>query len=117
MGKSISPALHEQRRHPRYPITELIEVVDVFAERPLGTLVNISSGGMMLSSADPIPLNRIFQVTLPAPEPAGGAEITLGAESLWQRESADGRQYWTGFQLISVADEDRDRLECMLGGL
>jgi hypothetical protein len=118
MRKSLSPAAHEQRRHPRHAVTDMIEVFDVFAECPLGTLVNISSGGMMLSSAQPIPLNRIFQVTLPAPEPAlDGAPITLGAESLWQRASADGRQYWTGFQLISVADQDRNRLECMLGEL
>jgi hypothetical protein len=114
MRKSLSPAAHEQRRDTRHPVTDLIEVFDVFAECPLGTLVNISSGGMMLSSAQPIPLNRIFQVTLPALD---GAPITLGAESLWQRASADGRQYWTGFQLISVADQDRNRLECMLGEL
>lgn len=118
MRDSTNAAMQEQRRHRRFHVTDLIEVFDVFAERPLGTLVDISSGGMMLSSEQPIPLNQIFQVSLHPPGPAISSDpITLGAESLWQRESGDGQRYWTGFELISVADHDRDALEDMLRGL
>lgn len=118
MRNSTSPASHDKRRTGRYPVTDVIEVFDVFAERPMGTLVNISTAGLMLSSEGVVPLGQIFQVTLRVARSTPGDEpICLGIESLWHRESADGARYWTGFQLIAISERDQARLEEMLGGL
>lgn len=104
----------EQRRYERYQVTDVIEVFDVFAECPLGRLVDISLGGLMLSSQRAIPLNQIFQTAIDLP---GGVSLQLGVESLWSRASADGAQVWTGFQLISVSDRDRTALERLIEAL
>lgn len=118
MSDSSKPATQDQRRHERYEVTDVIEVLDVLAERTLGRLVDISEGGMLLSSDAPIPLNRIFQVTLSLPRAIPSTEpICVGIESLWHRESPGGCVHWTGFQLISVSELDRLRLERMLGDL
>lgn len=104
----------DQRRLQRYQVTDVIDVFDVFAECPLGRLVDISLGGMMLSSEIAIPLNQIFQTSIALP---GGHALELGVESLWSRASADFGQVWTGFQLISVSEQDRTALERLIEAL
>lgn len=114
MRDASRPMTREQRQLQRYQVTDVIEVFDVFAECPLGRLVDISLGGLMLSSQGAIPLNRIFQTAIDLP---GGTSLQLGVESLWSRASADGAQVWTGFQLISVSDQDRAALERLIAAL
>jgi len=118
MRASTNTVMQEKRRLQRYQVTDVIEVIDVFAERPLGRLVDISLGGLMLSSDRPIPLSQIFQIAIAVPSLSEGiGRLLLGVESLWSRQSADRRQVWTGFQLISVSDEDRAALEYLLDAL
>lgn len=118
MGEPQASSSGEQRRARRYQVTDVLEVIDVFDELCLGRLVDISVGGMMLTSTGPIPLNQIFQVSIALPRPLAGTDrLVLGVESLWSRVSDDGRQVWTGFQLISVSDHDRTTLERLLDAL
>lgn len=114
MRDASRPMTREQRQLQRYQVTDVIEVFDVFAECPLGRLVDISLGGLMLSSPGAIPLNQIFQTSIDLP---GGATLQVGVESLWSRPSADGAQVWTGFQLISVSDQDRAVLKRLIAAL
>jgi c-di-GMP-binding flagellar brake protein YcgR len=114
MRDATKPMTPEQRRHERYQVTDVIQVFDVFAECPLGRLVDISLGGMLLSSEDAIPLNQIFQTAIVLP---GSTTLELGVESLWSRPSSDGGQVWTGFQLISVSEQDRAVLERLIEAL
>lgn len=96
--------MHENRSSPRKQLNEHIDVLDINSEKPLGTLVNISTGGFMLFSNNPLDTNRLFQVRLLIPESVVGETLELGAESLWCSDASDSGGYWTGFQIIDISD-------------
>ncbi|MCW9058404.1 MAG: PilZ domain-containing protein [Gammaproteobacteria bacterium] len=112
MSEAKNLDAHEKRKLERCPVTEVLEVFDVHSERQLGRLVDITQEGMMITSQNPIMVNRIFQLLIPLPAPLEGCnEIRLGVESLWSRESHDGACYWTGFHVICISDQDRACIE------
>lgn len=102
----------EKRKLPRTRVQEALDVIDVHAERSLGRIVDISVEGMMLLSPEEIPVQAIYQLQIPLPpELEVCGRVSLGVESLWSRQSNDGTQYWTGFHVIDISDEDRDCIE------
>ena len=112
MSEAKKLEAHEKRKLERYPIEEALEVFDVHSERQLGRVVDITLEGLMITSENPIIVNRIFQLLIPLPAPLEGCnEIRLGVESLWSRESDDGSRYWTGFYVICISDRDRACIE------
>ena len=44
----------------------------------------------------------------------GMTEFLLDAESLWNRESISGQQYWTGLHFTHLPDESRQCIERMV---
>ena len=51
---------------------------------------------------------------LVAVEADEATEFLLDAESLWNRESISGQQYWTGLHFTHLPDESRQCIERMV---
>ena len=102
--------MQENRSSPRRRLNEKIAVYDSNSGQLLGTLVNISSGGFLLYSDQPVGLNRVFQLRIDMPDGATGKIMELGAESLWVSDANQPGDYWTGFQIIDISARGRERV-------
>ena len=69
-------------------------------------MVDISSGGMMLISEDPIKTGPVYELRMVLPvDIEGNREITFSAKSKWCSEDENPDFYNTGFQLINPSLE------------
>ena len=94
-----------------------LEVYDLDSGQLLGRVVDLHIEGLMLISDSPIELNRAWALQINLPMTLNGiSEFTLDAESLWNRESIGGQQYWTGLQFTELPDESRQCIERMVAG-
>lgn len=113
---SIQNSIQEMRRHSRVEVSEVIRVVDRQTDMYIGRLVNISEEGFMLLGSQFVSENNILQLSL---EFASGenstSPILIGVESLWCHSSNDQTQYWTGFYIIDISDEDLERVRHLTG--
>ena len=101
----------EMRTHSRSEVSEVIRVIDTQTGEAIGQLVNISEEGFMLLGAQPISENSIFQLSLESDSTADdAAPILIGAENLWCHSSSDQTQFWAGFYIIDISDEDHERI-------
>ncbi len=107
--------MHEKRRVPRKRAPEKVTVYDQATENAVGQVVNMSTGGMLLLSDKPIPVDSVYQFRIALPEPIDGADsLYFGAESLWGSPAMDENYYWTGFQIIDIAESDSRILEILI---
>jgi len=91
-----------KRRHLIY----YLRVFEKKADQLIGHMVDISSGGMMLISEDPIKTGMVFDLRMVLPvELEGSREITFSAESMWCRADENPDFYNTGFQWINPSSE------------
>ena len=104
-------SIQEMRSHSRVEISEVIRVVDRQTGMDLGRLVNISEEGFMLLGSQPVSEDNILQLSL---EFESGSDktppILIGVECLWCHSSNDQTQYWAGFYIIDISDEDLERV-------
>jgi len=107
--------IEDRRKHPRTKVGRPLKVNDSDRGEPLGNLVDISPDGFMLLSAEPIEVNRIFQVSLELPEQVGaGHAARFGAESLWREPSNDPGKCWIGFQIIDISHENVEKIHRLI---
>ena len=107
--------MHEKRKVPRKRAPEKITVYDQATENAIGQVVNLSTGGMLLISDHPIPVESVFQFRVALPGPIEGAvSLNFGAESLWDSPAMDENYYWTGFQIIDISESDSRILEILI---
>ena len=83
----------------------------------MGQLVNITSKGLMLTAAQPIDANLVYQLELVLTAPRDATDrVNFGAESLWCRQTGDNSCYWTGFQIIDISVETVDFINDLTEG-
>lgn len=113
---AIENSIQEMRNHSRVEISEVIRVVDRQTGTDLGRLVNISEEGFMLLGSQPVSEDNILQLSL---EFESGSDMTppilIGVECLWCHSSNDQTQYWAGFYIIDISDEDLERVRHLTG--
>tara|TARA_R110000868_G_scaffold174376_2_gene411043 strand:- start:253 stop:597 length:345 start_codon:yes stop_codon:yes gene_type:complete len=98
----------ESRRRERKAVEQLIEVKDVMLDSDVGRVVNIHEEGFMLIGDGQIRENCLYQLALDLAEPVSAVDsLSVGAECLWMKETDSGTQYWAGFQIIDISDDDR----------
>lgn len=108
----------EKRRLPRTRVGQAVEVFDQHTEEPIGRVVDLTVEGLMLLTPEDVPAHGIYQLVIPLPVSVEGcAQIRVGVESLWCRESNDGQNHWTGFHIIDISDEDRACIERLIGAV
>lgn len=98
--------MDELRKSPRITLDQELQVIDRGDDSRMGVVVNVSPGGMMVAGDRPVVTDRLYRLRLELATPvAGKTRIHLGADALWS-QNAEGGQYYTGFQLIDIADDD-----------
>jgi hypothetical protein len=96
----------EHRKQPRKIASETLEVFDQLTDSFLGTVVNISSDGLMLLSSESLTTGSIYQLDLRLSRLVRNqSNISLGAEVIWSSEATQGGSYWSGFHIIDASDE------------
>jgi len=92
----------------RHKVNQRVLVINSLRDQLLGNIVNVHEEGFMLiGNKVPLTDSGVYQLTFQFLSPVlGRQEITLGGECLWVRETSDD-QYWAGFQIIDISDEDK----------
>ena len=97
--------MSEHRRQPRRFAADVVQAYDANEGSTLGTLVNITTQGLMLVGQVPIADRSVYQIDMLFPLPNGEHEkLSFGAESLWCSRATE-EHYWTGFQIIDISEE------------
>ena len=108
---TTSPRPADQRRSQRVTIPDHPQILDAHNGTVIGQLVNLSSGGLMIASANCIQRNTVCQMRIPLRQGDNQLEIRIGAESLWCEDANDSGVHWTGFQIIDISREDQKILD------
>jgi hypothetical protein len=115
MQTNSATALSELRQLERHEITQLVSVFDTFSGETLGNLVNVSTGGLMLVSQQPIDSNRIYQVTLSLPEEVlEGIQIELVIDCLWSKQAGTQSAHWSGFCIVDASESDMNAFDSLV---
>lgn len=111
----IEKSIQEMRNHNRVEVSEVIRVINRQTGAELGRLVNISEEGFMLLGSQSVPEDNILQLSLEFESGNNTAPILIGVECLWCHSSSDQTQYWAGFYIIDISDEDLERVRHLTG--
>ena len=99
------------RNENRATVDSKVTVIDLDSGKHIGNLLNISAGGLMLLSTNPIDLDRLYQLEIQLNSAINGLSvIQLGADSLWSKPSGDNTQFWTGFQIIDISEDNQQAI-------
>ena len=108
---SFEHSIQEMRGRDRVEVSEVIHVINTQTGETLGQLVNVSEEGFMLLGTSAVIEDNIFQLALEFEnDTSNTGPIQIGAESLWCHASSDQSQYWSGFYIIDISDEDLERV-------
>ncbi|HFD12412.1 MAG TPA: PilZ domain-containing protein [Crenotrichaceae bacterium] len=101
--------MFERRKYKRSRSPQLMPVIDLYTDKSIGMLVDLSLGGMLMMAIQPIPSHRIFQLQVKLPEPIKGSHaIEFGAESVWGDPPEQLGTCWAGFQVIDISEENKE---------
>lgn len=103
---------HEQRRSSRKPVAAGVIATDVIGERALGSLCNLSTGGMLLIGKHEPRDEAIYQVRITLP--GERHPIELGLQEQWHDPAATPGQFWAGYRIIAATKEHEKLLETWL---
>ena len=99
--------MSERRILGRLDLAYYLRVLDGSTDRQLGHAANISTGGILLISEEPIERNRCFQLKMLLPTEFGGKRyIEFEASSRWCGRNGNGDFFRTGFELSNVRRSD-----------
>lgn len=107
--------MSERRTRTRFEIDQNIIVFDLKTIKPLGRLININVGGMLLLSEHPITLEQNYHVSFSLPTIISGrTTVRCHLESLWSDDAPVPDYYWTGFQITEIQKKDAERIELLI---
>ncbi len=105
----------EQRRDTRVDLTDegwSANLNDQVSGNPLGQVVNLSRGGVMIITPLPVESDTLYQVELAAVGPDGQNErFSVGVLVLWRTTAGRPGSYWAGLQIIDIDAATRSRLD------
>ena len=102
------------REFERSGLVSYLRVFDADTGLLLGHVADISVGGIQLVSNDPLEQNRAYTLKVILPkEIFGRSELLFYAESCWTRPDANPDFIVTGFNYLSLSDEQRSQIEAI----
>ena len=95
----------EKRRHYRHKLTVDLEVFDTKSENFLGSIADLSEGGMQLLAEQPLPLRQRCWVTIKPSEfkPLSWRNIRIQVMVRWIEPETDFSGYRIGCEYLPVA--------------
>lgn len=103
--------MNEQRHDERWSVDGIVQATDALTGAPLGRLGNLSRGGLMLMMAEAVAPDTLYQLSMELPDGYSRHILNLGVRASWTEPAHTSRQYWTGFRIIDISDEDQGWLD------
>ncbi len=104
--------MDDKRVLKRRQTTFYMEVFDAKAEKPIGKLTDISSGGIMITGKNPVKTDCEYRLSLDLPNALDGEKrIAFKARSVWCRHDDSSELYDTGFELHNLPQEKITAIE------
>jgi len=102
----------EMRKKVRVDVPGVVCVSDHRqTTRDFGRLVNISEEGLMILTFEPVAENSIFQLSLAFCDNEDACDpIEIGVECLWCSQGNNEGQFWAGFYIIDISEQDQERI-------
>ena len=98
--------MFDRRRIPRKYMMYYTRIFKMPGGVLLGHLVDITQGGAMVISEDPIPTNQTYRIKMElSPDISESPYMIFNARSVWCKQDVDPRFYNTGFELLNVTEE------------
>ena len=97
-----------ERRDRRRNVRQAMVLVNSITGANLGPIGNLSAGGLMLISNQPVGDSNIYQAQFQLNDPASGTRsIDLAFQVLWCAPASTANTFWSGCQTIDISEEDR----------
>ena len=107
--------MEETRKDLRRIPNDYFLVFDRHHDNFIGRVLNMSLGGMMLVSEDPMETSKLFHCRMDLPEKVEGHDyITFNAESKWCRMNEHTKMYETGYELKELSAVTRKIIGILL---
>ncbi len=106
----------ELRRRERKEVDQYIAVKDALLDSDIGRVVNLHEDGFMIIGDGQIRENCLYQLSMNLSKTVDSCDhLSVGAECLWLKETDSGTQYWAGFHIIDISDQDRQLIAKLTG--
>lgn len=107
--------MEDRRKLSRQRLVSLTVVIDAHTGDVLGRIGNLSQEGLMLCSDQALEIDYTYALQIKLPdEVCGKSDLNLEARSLWSQRAVDPTYFSTGFEILSVDDDDRKVLEILI---
>lgn len=107
--------MFEKRFLERHNLICFMPVLDTETSRPIGSVIDISTEGMLVMSDHPIPTGKIFHTKVLLQNSVGNRDfLLLDARSKWCNRESQANFYDTGFELINVTSENLEKLHSII---
>ncbi|MGA7296688.1 MAG: PilZ domain-containing protein [Rhodanobacteraceae bacterium] len=82
-------------------------MTNVITGESMGCIGNISHTGVMLIGPAQPESNAVYQVILPLPWDDGSTlNLEVGVQGQWFQQAASAKQYWAGYRIVAISDQD-----------
>ena len=107
-----------ERNQKRWQLVAHLRVYDYGTNELIGHLFDVTSEGIRLISECPIAVDRDYHLKMDLPaEPDTTEPLLITAHSVWSKKDINPNFWDTGFQLLEVSNESRERIECLINEL
>lgn len=105
MVEDTSPTNRRSKR--RHTLNGSVNIVNQYDGVVLGRLVNITTEGLMLVSAQSLATDTLYQAVLELPETINNTvRIELGMDCLWTSPTdPEADMYWSGCHIIDISED------------
>ena len=107
----------DKRKHPRIPLDAdgwHAEIKNQLDGSPIGQVVNLSMGGMLIIGTKIMAAETLYQIELTATTPDGDTQnVNAGVMILWSAAAESPDTVWAGVQIIDISEEEKARLEAL----
>ena len=112
MGSSI---MEEKRKHKRVQLIYYLQILDNETGKPLGNLVDISNGGLMMVGEEQMEAGKEFQLSVCLPEATyGNDSITFKANSRWSKVDMNPAFYASGYEFTEIGSNETKTVESLI---
>ena len=107
--------MKENRKHRRVNLIYYLEILDYETGKPLGNLVDISYGGLMMIGEEQMEAGKESLLSMRLPENAySNKTITFMANTRWSKVDVNPAFYASGYEFIEIGPNERKTIESLI---